>query len=411
MASADGCARMRLYARFATGEEMDYGTFFFTNIIMVTVFTVSFCVVAWHHRRVWGMNWFAAAQVVGLVKLILQWFEGRLSIQLSGMAAQELYVVSILLQFMGLRWFIVRAPLKHRWPLAVLGLVLVAYYVLGLNKVPYAANLTNGSIVAICAASTFVLLKHSRRPFRLVAWVTAGVCFSQMSVAAYRAVLTNLAYSRVWLIGNSHTDPRWLYSLAAAAMIAAAMVMCELWLLTTELERELVEQARTDPLTGALNRRAMERFALTESSRCLGEHQPFSMILFDIDNFKYLNDTRGHAAGDTALRQLVQTMRSTLRRDDIVARTGGEEFAILLPNAGADVGVRVAERIRLAVEQMEVRFETGPFRITVSGGVAQLDPEIGFEGMMRGADAAMYSAKEHGRNKIELQQVAGLSTA
>ena len=125
------------------------------------------------------------------------------------------------------------------------------------------------------------------------------------------------------------------------------------------------------------------------------------MIVIDIDNFKHLNDMRGHAAGDCALRALVCATKSMLRTQDLLARTGGEEFAILLPETSVSAGIAVAERIRQSIEQLDVPFETGPIRLTISAGVAQLDSDgDNWEGLMRRADAAMYDAKRAGRNAV-----------
>jgi len=125
------------------------------------------------------------------------------------------------------------------------------------------------------------------------------------------------------------------------------------------------------------------------------------MIVLDIDDFKHINDTRGHAAGDAVLRALVQQIKPMMRVNDVLARTGGEEFTILLPNTSASAGLVAAERVRQAVEALEVPYEEEPIRFTISAGVAQLDPaQGGWEGMMRRADAAMYEAKENGRNTV-----------
>jgi diguanylate cyclase (GGDEF)-like protein len=181
------------------------------------------------------------------------------------------------------------------------------------------------------------------------------------------------------------------------------MVMCDLWFLVTELERELVEQARTDPLTGAMNRRAMEEVALREVSRSVRHGSPLSAIMIDIDHFKRLNDARGHAAGDRALRELVRLVNTELRSPDLFARVGGEEFTILLPDTPVSAGILTAERVRLAIEALETSFETGSIKFTVSVGVAQLDPARGWEEMIKRADAAMYEAKGHGGNSVATQ--------
>ncbi len=389
---------------------MDYGTYFFTNIASVTVFTICMSVLAWHNRGVKGMQWFAGSMIVGLAKLILQGLEGKVPAIL-GMVANELYLISFSMQFMALHWFVVRKPMKKRWPWVALTLILFAYTVMFFAHIPYGGNLTNIPFVILCGASAWLLFRHGSGPFTAVSRVTAVVLLGDMVVASYRAILTNLRYMRPWETVDAHTDPRWLYSLAGMAFLAAFMIMCALWFLVTELQHELAEQAHTDPLTGAMNRRAMEEAALRETARSIRFGYPLCMIMIDIDNFKHLNDTRGHAAGDHALRALVAKVKSMLRAQDLLARTGGEEFAILLPDTPAASGILAAERVRMAVEALEVPFETGPIKFTISAGVAQLDPACGFEGMMRLADEAMYEAKEHGRNLVSARLMEAATLA
>jgi diguanylate cyclase (GGDEF)-like protein len=390
---------------------MDYGTYFFTNIASVTVLTVCFCLLAWHNRSVKGVKWFAGGMVVGLLKLILQGLEGKVPAVSSGMLANELYLVSVSMHFMGLRWFVVRKPMKSRWPWIALAILLVAYTVLFQAHISYIGNVMNIPFVAVCGASAWMLLQYGSGPFSTVSRVTTVILVGQMGVAGYRATLTNLLYTRPWQTVDAHTDPRWLYSLAGMAFLATFMVMCNLWFLVTELQRELAEQARTDPLTGAMNRRAMEEAALRESARSIRLGSPLCMIMIDIDNFKQLNDSRGHAAGDHALQALVCNVKNMLRATDLLARTGGEEFAILLPDTPAASGFLVAERVRSAIQDLQVPFETGPIRFTISAGVAQLDPSCGFEGLMRLADEAMYDAKEHGRNLVSARMADAVSLA
>ncbi|MGO8758805.1 MAG: GGDEF domain-containing protein [Terracidiphilus sp.] len=379
---------------------MDYDTFFITNIVIVTVFAGSISLLAYHNRHVVGMRWFALAQVVGLAKLVLQALEGKIPAFLGSLMVSELYLVSIMMQWLGLRWFVVRKPARSRWAWIALGIVLAAYTGAFAVRIPYIANVINVPFVAVCGISAWMLWKYAQGPYTAVSRVTSGVAALQMAVAAFRAVLTNLRYIHPRLTVNAHTDPSWVYSLTAAAFLAACMAMCEMWFLVTELQRELEEQACTDPLTGAMNRRAMQETALRETARSARQGHALSMIVVDIDNFKHLNDTRGHAAGDRALQMLVCRMRSMLRQQDSLARTGGEEFAILLPDTAEPAALKIAERLRQAVEDLEEPFETGPIRMTVCAGVAQLDASGDWEAMMRRADQAMYGAKERGRNRV-----------
>ncbi|HEY0308757.1 MAG TPA: GGDEF domain-containing protein [Acidobacteriaceae bacterium] len=380
---------------------MDYGTLLFSNIASVTVFVLCMITLAWRNRQVKGLGWFAGGLVMLLAKLTLQGLEGKVPPILSGMAANELYLVSIVMQLLGLRWFVVRKPVRMVWVATTLGLLLATYSALFVFRIPYSGNVMNLPFVTVCGWSAWLLLRNGRGAFTAVSRVSAVILFGEMAVAAYRAMLTNFRYTRPWETVNAEADAHWLNSLACMFFFATFMVMCELWFLVTELQRELAEQARTDSLTGALNRRALEEAASKESARSMRSGHQLCMIMLDIDQFKLLNDKYGHAAGDCVLQALVLKAKSMLRKQDLMARTGGEEFTILLPDTPARAGAEVAERIRQAIEQMAVPFENGELSFTVSMGVAQLEPVLGnWEGMMRRADIAMYEAKEHGRNKV-----------
>ena len=385
-----------------------YGTFFFTNIVSVTAFTVCLCLLAWRNRSMTGLRWFAGGMVVGLVKLVLQGLERKIPAIFSDMVANELYLVSFVMQLLGLRWFVQRKPLRTRWPFVVIGIALVVYTILFLDKVPYSSNVINIPNILVCGVAAWILFKNGRGPFAAVARVTAIILSADAVVMTFRAILTDLYYKQADQTDRALTDWKWVYSLAAMALLATCMVMCMLWFLVTELSKELAEQARTDPLTGALNRRAMEDTALRETTRSIRYGHLPCMIVLDVDDFKHINDTRGHAAGDAALQALVHQIKLMMRANDVLARTGGEEFTILLPNTTASAGIVAAERVRQSVEALEVPFEDEPIRFTISAGVAQLDPaQGGWEGMMRRADAAMYEAKECGRNTVRPKAVSG----
>jgi diguanylate cyclase (GGDEF)-like protein len=157
-----------------------------------------------------------------------------------------------------------------------------------------------------------------------------------------------------------------------------------------------------DHLTGVANRRAFFEAAELELQRNRRAPRPTALILFDADHFKRINDGHGHPGGDAVLRHLGQLLLSTFRQVDVVARVGGEEFAVLLPSADLDGAVAVAERLRRLVAEQPACFDGAPIPCTISAGVAVCDGEqLGLDVLMQRADQALYAAKAAGRNRVE----------
>lgn len=168
----------------------------------------------------------------------------------------------------------------------------------------------------------------------------------------------------------------------------------------------------TDSLTGAFNRRHYLETARRELERARRHDRPLSVLLMDIDHFKKINDVHGHLSGDEALRRFVQLCQRQLRAGDVLGRIGGEEFAVLVPDADLNGAVRLAERIRAAVEGAVVDGERGGFRMTVSIGVCGggVSACLGVDDLLSRADKALYQAKNSGRNRVEsLPPPAGAS--
>jgi diguanylate cyclase (GGDEF)-like protein len=179
------------------------------------------------------------------------------------------------------------------------------------------------------------------------------------------------------------------------------------------LEFDQRTKAQTDPLTGALNRRAF----MSRGGRLLQRHEhqgaPLSLLFLDIDHFKSLNDRVGHSGGDDVLMAFVAIVNDTVRPTDFLFRIGGEEFCCLLPYTPAEQAQKVAERIRLRFEAASVDVAGTPVKATVSVGIASTE-KSGFEigVLMRQADMAVYEAKRQGRNRVVLAsgEPAGLRT-
>jgi diguanylate cyclase (GGDEF)-like protein len=157
-----------------------------------------------------------------------------------------------------------------------------------------------------------------------------------------------------------------------------------------------------DGLTQAHNKRAFQTAIEREISRCQRYHRPLSLAIFDIDHFKKINDECGHLAGDAVLRQLAQLVTSNVRREDILARVGGEEFALIVPELELSAARLVAEKLRGIIERTPCRFEDRVIPITSSFGVAELGltPPMPSEELYRIADERLYAAKRAGRNRV-----------
>jgi diguanylate cyclase (GGDEF)-like protein len=164
---------------------------------------------------------------------------------------------------------------------------------------------------------------------------------------------------------------------------------------------EIYRLMTVDGLTQAYNRRYFNEALEREFNRSQRYQRILSLIAFDIDHFKEINDTHGHLAGDNVLRNLAQCVKIKLRREDVFARTGGEEFGILLPEIRLEGALTTAEKVRRIVETMLVRHEQIGIRCTVSLGVAscQGDETTG-EDLYKRADERLYEAKQGGRNRV-----------
>jgi len=177
-----------------------------------------------------------------------------------------------------------------------------------------------------------------------------------------------------------------------------------------DLLHKLEIMAITDHLTEIYNRRHFEEILKREFARALRYNLHLSCLMCDIDHFKRINDTYGHAAGDTVLKETARLIASSIREIDIVGRWGGEEFAVLLTQAKKEDARKVAERIRREVEGHRFHALPENERVTISIGVAGI-PENGeidnWEKLIKYADEALYRAKRNGRNRIELAESIG----
>ena len=168
-----------------------------------------------------------------------------------------------------------------------------------------------------------------------------------------------------------------------------------------QYHEEIYQLMTIDGLTQVFNKRYFDDALEREISRCSRYDRTFCVVMFDIDHFKKINDSMGHLAGDAVLRQVAALVKTRMRRDDIVARLGGEEFAVLLPEADDEIGARIAEELRNMVASTSFRFEGDVIRATISLGVASWHRGLSTgEQLMKLADGKLYQAKDQGRDRV-----------
>jgi len=179
--------------------------------------------------------------------------------------------------------------------------------------------------------------------------------------------------------------------------------------LEEQFQKEIYESATRDGLTRIFNKKYFMDTLRKEFAYCLRHRVPLSLLLLDVDHFKRVNDTHGHQVGDQVLARIAQRVSETIREEDLFARYGGEEFALMLREATEDQAHTCAERVRRAVETVEISGGGVPLRVTVSVGVATLlDSDYAQpEELIACADRYLYRAKHAGRNRVDGKKISG----
>ncbi|HML91734.1 GGDEF domain-containing protein [Methyloceanibacter sp.] len=374
---------------------LDQQTMFRVNALLLIVFAVAFAFAGLgkRDRRYWGL--LVTSNLVFAVAFVI--FSRRID------APPEALLVpnGLLVIGLGLRWRAIRTffgrPSSSSWFLLlslIVALGLMLSDVLGKGLV---FGLTNAIIAAQIVAIMVVLsLERERLSSR---W---GLVFAYGAVAASSAlrVVQGLVLERGMdslLPGDIFLD---LNLIAAAIHISASGAFS----LSLAYERSVVglrETALRDPLTGLYNRRSIQ--VMSDICKDRTAQRDATLVLLDIDHFKSVNDNYGHVAGDEAIKRCAELIRDTFRKDDFVARIGGEEFVVLLPGKDVNYACRLAETLRKAIEAEPIIFKGNRFKITASFGISHgVVDSHSFSHLLEKADTCLYRAKEAGRNRIEV---------
>ena len=297
-----------------------------------------------------------------------------------------------------------RYPLRWRWPMAVVGLFVANQISIYLSppSQTVSALMFGAYSVVWDVWMIWVLLWRSPRDMRNTCGFTALV----FAIDAIFYLLRSVVVLYPWLahtpLDDLLTTWNYLFGILCSFLLSTGFTL----MLAERLTLDLRRLARTDGLTGLLNRSALIEAGARLVDACRARGHVCCVLMFDLDNFKTINDSWGHAAGDAVLNHFVDVIRGTgLTQDTLFARYGGEEFVLVLPAIDPARAGALAERMRAAVATRPTVFDGRTINITTSvGGAAAGDAN--FEHLVSAADVALYRAKNQGRNQVAWNQGA-----
>jgi diguanylate cyclase (GGDEF)-like protein len=343
------------------------------------------------HVRAWA----GALALMGLSWVLLAG-RGVLPDAMSIVVSNVTLLASLLLQVRALRGFFGLPPWRARHALLLLAQVLTSVvFTWGIDSA--ALRMLLGSVImgVVLLDACWVLFKRGERPASRGHRLLLAYLLALLATLLWRGVM--VLTSADVPIGQLLVMPANLMAHALAATLPLVGSVGFLLMLHHRLARRLQAQAAQDALTGLSNLRGFEHAAAAR-----WEHgEALALLAVDADHFKRINDAHGHATGDAVLRWLGQQLTETARQHDVVARLGGEEFVLLLPNSTLEQALAAAERLRERVAQQPFDEDGVRLRVTVSIGVAtrrEDDPAV--DAVLRRADRALYAAKAAGRNRV-----------
>jgi len=377
---------------------MDVHTLYLAALVSQATFALTLTLLAWSDRRTKGVLWLAGACAFQFCWTATRGLASDVPSRATEGMAGCLVVVLFFMLYMGFRWFVMRRGFSStRGPIAV-GAMVVLIAGIAIFNAEVAAMLARVTALVLGVMTVAMLWRTKITALRPTARVCALLLVSVMSIMVLRLV-SQQPFER-WK-GYGNEPALTIYAREFTVAVVTLLSFSFIAMFVGEANRRLHEETRIDILTGLRNRRAMEEAAMREVGFAVQNKMPLALLMMDIDRFKNLNDTMGHALGDRALRELGGVLQKSAGARDFTARMGGEEFAVLLPGRDMETAARIAERLRTKVAELHWCEGEQCTGLTVSIGVSVLrDGEEGWTEMLCRADDALYQAKRDGRDRV-----------
>ena len=387
------------------GSDLSALLFLFVTMALSAIMLMVLRSVA--RSSVAGVREWTCANVLAIVALLLFAARGRIADVLSIDVANLLFLGAPALMLAGFERHLGRpAPYRALAALVATSTVALGIFHYGVDAIAVRVALSSLFHGIVCVAMAWGLRPwahpdRTRYPIRFA----FGAALTLATAHAVRALMYVSHYGvQVTLFDSSPVN---LVCFALGTLALPGLTLGAVMMANAGLIGQARYAAEHDHLTGAWSRRAFFGRAERAHADAVRTGGPLSLLIFDVDHFKAINDTHGHAVGDRVLADLV-ARTGTVLRGDACARLGGEEFAVLLPDTDADAAVQLADELRRTLERAAVAGAGGAaVRYTVSVGVASLDDGESLASLLQRADAALYAAKRGGRNRVVDARAAG----
>ncbi|HEY6773478.1 MAG TPA: GGDEF domain-containing protein [Oxalicibacterium sp.] len=347
-----------------------------------------------------GLRDWLLAIVSAVVALLLFAGRGKIAPILTIELANTLYAAAICLLYTGFCRFLSRPiPVKTLTGSLVLLIALLALFHYGRDMLHVRIALVSLYHGALCLAIGLLVLRaSSNETARYCCRFTGGMAILFAFCHGVRGTVHGLGIEQ--LSSAFQSSPLNMLFISLGTLVMPVFAMGIIMIVHNRMMEQAMAAANRDFLTGAWSRRAFFELADRELVRVRRTGRALSLLLFDVDHFKQINDTHGHAVGDRVLQEIVQRVEKEIRGMDCIARVGGEEFAVLLPETDAAAAMVIAERLRLTLAAVPDTAQIRLVPCTVSIGMAVRTEQESVADLMRRADAALYQAKAGGRNRI-----------
>jgi diguanylate cyclase (GGDEF)-like protein len=379
---------------------MDIHTLHIEHIEMLVLYTILTIVNARMHRGVSGIRWFIGYGLGVSAGALLIGFRGVIPDVVSIFFGDVLVSIGYVLLHRSMTEFFSRGAWHHRIQIGLAGFMALATAQFGFITPNTTHRLMAFSaILALQLTMTAVVVAKNTPSFMRAAGSAMAILLALLSLSNTVRLISLLFQDAPanYLRGG----PMLAWTLLNNSVLQGAVIIAYVWMTAARLHHDLETQALTDPLTGLLNRRAIEMAAKRAILACERSLKPVSAILFDLDEFKRINDSFGHLCGDAVLVAVAGCLSRELRQQDLSARLGGDEFAVLLPETPIATALTIAERLRTAIAGIKVPHAGREISAHGSFGVAELrDPTQDWDILMATCDQALYRVKSKGGNLV-----------